>query len=830
MSRTLPHTSEPDVATSVEPAQEGLARHSPLQQRQHLVVLILILLLALSPCVFLQRSALAGDLGGHATIELVGGLFGMLTGFALVLRFYTLGNRRHLLIGLAFFVTGIEDLIHIRFWLRDLLAEQGALAEDLLPLTYVTGQFLMGLMLILALVIPSWAPAARSRKEEALRGAGIVLLATAFVAAVLWLSGPQAPDEAVRSLQAVDVVAFVALVAAFAGYLARYQGTREMLDWWITASLGINAVGQFLMLASYGPYDAYFVLAHLYKVAGYMFPLVGFFLYQIVVVVAYDRNRRDLIQAREEALAAARAKSEFLANMSHEIRTPMNGVLGMTERTLRTPLSAEQREYVAAVRDSAASLLALLDDILDFSKIEAGKFSLHTADFSLRECLENSLVALRTTAHDKKLELRVLVDDDVSDWLHGDARRLRQVLVNLVGNAIKFTLQGSVEVRVRRVQEVDGPVAPTVATGRRRREPSPAEGAPPVRLAFSVCDTGIGVPPEKQRAVFEAFSQADGSTTRRFGGTGLGLAIARELVEMMSGRIWVESEVGRGSTFHFEIQLEQPREPAPAAQPHVPGPGLLRASRPARILLAEDNEINRRVAVAALCDMGHEVLLAGTGAEALAILERTPVDLVLMDLQMPELSGLDAARRIRERERGAGRKIPIIALTAHAMSEDRERCLEAGMDDYLAKPVGERDLYLAVERQLNRRASEGVGAAAAAASSGILDRERLLAQVRGDQAILAELFRLFEEQSDELLARIRAALASRDRAMLIGAAHTLTGSAGNFHSGAVVESARLLEAHAKNGVWDEATSEFDRLVGLVHRLRARLADECAAHA
>jgi signal transduction histidine kinase/FixJ family two-component response regulator len=829
MSRTVPHNSDPDVATSVEPAQEGLARHSSLQQRRHLVVLILVLLLALSPCVFLKRSAFHGDLSGHATIELVGGLFGMLTGFALLLRFYTLGNRRHLLIGLAFFVTGVEDLIHFRFWLRDLLAEQGALAEELLPLTYVTGQFLMGLMLILALVVPSWAPAARSRKEEALRGAATVLLATAFVAAVLWLSGPQAPEAAVRSLQAVDVVAFAALVAAFAGYLARYQRTREMLDWWITASLGINAVGQFLMLASYGPHDAYFVLAHLYKVAGYMFPLVGFFLYQILVVVAYDRNRRDLIQAREEALAAARAKSEFLANMSHEIRTPMNGVLGMIERTLRTPLSAEQREYVAAVRDSAASLLTLLDDILDFSKIEAGKFSLHTADFSLRECLESSLVALRTTAHDKNLELRLFVDDDAPDWLHGDARRLRQVLVNLVGNAVKFTLQGSVEVRVRRAPDVGDPLG-SAAAGRRRREPSPTEGSPPVRLAFSVRDTGIGVPLEKQRAVFEAFSQADGSTTRRFGGTGLGLAISRELVEMMSGRIWVESQVGRGSTFHFEIQLEQAREPAPpAAEPRVAGPGVLRASRPARVLLAEDNEINRRVAVALLRDMGHEVLLAGTGAEALAILERTQVDLVLMDLQMPELSGLDAARRIRERERGGARRTPIIALTAHAMSEDRERCIEAGMDDYLAKPVGERDLYRAVERQLERLAGERAGAAAAA-SSGILDRDRLLAQVRGDPAILAELFRLFEEQSDELLARIRSALGSRDRDMLIAAAHTLTGSAGNFHSGAVVESARLLQAHAQNGVWDEATSEFDRLVGLVHRLRARLADECAANA
>lgn len=796
---------------------ERFALHTESQQRLHLAALIALLAIALAPYLLMPRDSFLGDLAAHTTIELIGGLFGMCTGFALILRFYTLGNRYHLLIGLAFFITGIEDLMHLRFWMGDLAnsdpSDPASIAHFLLPLTYVTGQLLMGLTLVLALVLPTWVRAAPNRKQEAIRGAVIVLALTVMTAALVALPILPTVQVKVRSIRAVDVLALAALTAAFAGYLARYHRSREMLDWWITASIGVNAVGQFLMLASDGPYDAYFVLAHLYKVVGYMIPLVGFFLYQVVVVLEYDRNRRDLLTAREEALAAARAKSEFLANMSHEIRTPMNGVLGMTERALRTPLSTEQLEYLSAVRDSATSLLTLLDDILDFSKIEARKFSLHKVDFSMRDCLEGALSALRTSAQDKGLSLESTVAADVPDWLQGDSRRLRQVIVNLVGNAIKFTADGSIHVEVRRADSAE--------------EPTDF-----VRIDIAVRDTGIGIDPAKQKVIFDAFSQADGSTTRRFGGTGLGLAISRELVEMMGGSIAVDSKLGQGSTFRFYVLLDVAHEPAAAKRRDAGRSPILKAARQARILLAEDNEINRRLTVATLTDMGHDVRLAVDGRQAVEVASTESVDLILMDLQMPIMGGLEATRRIREFEKGQSQRIPIVALTAHAMAEDRDRCLQAGMDEYLAKPVTERDLYLVIERFLG---AVRPGAAPAildadsltATSSGIFDRARLMAQLNGDQIVFEELVELFGQQSKQLLVQLRESAMRRDGDATAEAAHKLGGSASNFHSPTVVDLARRIQTAAAQGDWELTAREIPQLVEAVKELRTALDAQCA---
>jgi signal transduction histidine kinase/CheY-like chemotaxis protein len=384
--------------------------------------------------------------------------------------------------------------------------------------------------------------------------------------------------------------------------------------------------------------------------------------------------------AKAKAEFASQAKSEFLANMSHEIRTPMNGVIGMIDLALAdSAVGKRTRGFLEVAKTSADSLLIVINDVLDFSKIEARKLELAPAGFELRYHLARVLKPQEQSAARKRLSLLYHVTPEVPDMICADADRLSQVITNLIGNAIKFTERGEVELRV----------AVT------KKSTNVSEG--PIRLHFSVRDTGIGIPSERQQAIFEAFSQADNSTTRQFGGTGLGLTISARIVQLMGGQLSVRSEPGAGSTFCFEIDALAVKfiYAAPTPDRIVP--------LPLRILLAEDNEINQMVAVGILTKFGHTVTTANNGLEALAALENGSFDLVLMDGQMPEMDGLAAARAIRDKERLRGGYIPIVALTAHAMAGDRERFLASGMDGYCTKPIRNEDLFAEIDRVLELR-------------------------------------------------------------------------------------------------------------------------------
>ena len=523
-----------------------------------------------------------------------------------------------------------------------------------------------------------------------------------------------------------------------------------------------------------------------------------------------DRTRE--LEARNEKLEElSRAKSEFLAQMSHEIRTPMNGVLGMTELLLGTELREDQRGFARTIYSSAESLLAIINDILDVSKIEAGKLDVERVEFNIEVLVDETMALLAASARDKGLDFLCRMSLADNARVMGDPLRLRQILVNLLANAVKFTDEGQVVLHCSRRGVAGNSVV----------------------YHFEVHDTGVGISPDKHQQIFEAFSQEDGSTTRRFGGTGLGLAICKQLVALMGGKIGVDSKPGEGSTFWFTIQLELAECDADEAiaenrRPLRPATDAGRERLDGRVLLVEDTPVNQTVAAAMLRKLGCYVDVVTDGAAAVERAGEPGIDLILMDCQMPGMDGFEATRLIRANE-PAGEHTPIIALTANALAGDRERCLAAGMDDYLAKPFTLKELATTLSRWLALDLELAVNTDRSTSGNEPVDRQSLhmLRQLTGPDgsSLLDQALGLYLQDSARLMAELESALGGDDTEQVRELSHALKSSSADLGAHGLARLCGKLEHVAQAGSLSGAGELYRRILILYPRVVAALQAE-----